>query len=85
MNAKKLVTIEEMNEVIAKSWTAAGLAGLVPAEEIDAWVASGGTENVRIEKGGRLTVAALFTSLFCVSVEPTIAQRRSSLHENPLA
>ncbi|MCW3699892.1 hypothetical protein [Burkholderia cenocepacia] len=47
MNAKKSVTIEEMNEIIAKSWTAAGLAGLVPAEEIDAWAASWGTENVR--------------------------------------
>jgi len=47
MNAKKSVTIEEMNEVIAKSWTAAGLAGLVPVEEIDAWVASWETENER--------------------------------------
>ncbi|NOK44157.1 hypothetical protein C7296_22960 [Burkholderia thailandensis] len=47
MNAKKPVTIEEMNEVIAKSWTAAGLAGRVPVEEIDAWVASWGTENER--------------------------------------
>ncbi|HDR8996002.1 MULTISPECIES: hypothetical protein [Burkholderiaceae] len=46
MNAKKSVTIEEMNEVIAESRTAAGLAGLVPAAEIDAWVASCRTENV---------------------------------------
>ncbi|WP_321902418.1 AbrB/MazE/SpoVT family DNA-binding domain-containing protein [Burkholderia cenocepacia] len=47
MNAKKSVMIEEMNEVMAKSWTAAGLADLAPAEEIDAWVVSWGTENVR--------------------------------------
>ncbi|RQZ67270.1 hypothetical protein [Burkholderia sp. Bp9004] len=47
MNAKKSLTIEEMNYVIAKCWTAAGLSDLVPAEEIDAWVASWGTENAR--------------------------------------
>lgn len=47
MNAKKPIAIEEMNEVMAKSWTAVGLAGLAPAEEIDARVASWGTENVR--------------------------------------
>ncbi|HIE1651606.1 TPA: hypothetical protein ACXJGC_002861 [Burkholderia cenocepacia] len=34
------LTIEEMNELIANSWTAAGLAGLIPDEEIDRWVAS---------------------------------------------